>query len=146
MYTLASITPKGRQSRSVKIIDNMIRITSPCYNKKVNLSKTVKQTCFMLHSETRALQERRPQLRQLNTLILPMYQSWRVSLAIQITPQIQSISRYMCRAKMKIPSKSSHDLLRNGQISDWTGSMVIPITTKIKSPCYHPGPLHKFSS
>ena len=34
LNTLASITSKGHQSRSVKIINNMIRITSPCYNKK----------------------------------------------------------------------------------------------------------------
>ena len=34
LNTLVSNTPKGHQSRSVKIINNMIRITSPCYNKK----------------------------------------------------------------------------------------------------------------
>ena len=49
----------------------------------------------MVHSETRALQEHRPQLRQLNILILPIYPSWRDSLVIQITSQIQSIDGYI---------------------------------------------------
>ena len=40
-------------------------------------------------------------------------------------------SLYHCRAFLKISSKSAHNMLSNGQISDWAVSMVIWITTKI---------------
>ena len=40
-------------------------------------------------------------------------------------------SPYHCRAIPKISSKSTNNLLSNGQISHWTLSIVIRITTKI---------------
>ena len=49
----------------------------------------------------------------------------------QITPQCNQL--FLCTANLKISSKSASKLLSNGQIFNWTVSIVIWITTKIQS-------------
>ena len=56
---------------------------------------------------------------------------FRVSMVIQITPKLNQLLLYHCRAFLNISLKLFHTLLSNGRISCWTVSMVIQIITKI---------------
>ena len=49
------------------------------------------------------------------------------------TKLLIDFSLYHCRAILKFSSKSAYNLLYNGWISNWTISMVIQITTRMKS-------------
>ena len=73
----------------------------------------------LLCVKTTALSEHRPPPKQLITPIFPGVPIWRVSMVIQINPpKLINYSLYHCRALMKFSSKSAHNLLSNGHISD----------------------------
>ena len=71
------------------------------------------------HYSTGALRECRHPSRQLITTIWPGFMIWRVSMVIHFTrKKLVNFSSYHCRAILKIASKSAHNLLSNGRISD----------------------------
>ena len=100
------------------------------FNQLLNI--LLQSCCFMLHSETKAFLERKLQPRQLHTFIWPVYTIWKVKMVIQ-TPTFQSVVKiYYCRAViMKIATKSALELSKNGQVFDWTGSMMILILSNL---------------
>ena len=76
---------------------------------------------------TRALREHRPPRRQLiilyNTPILPGFAFWRVSMVSDHSQNLIHVSLYHCRNILNNSSKSPHDLLSNGRITDWSTCM-----------------------
>ena len=51
--------------------------------------------------------------------------------SVRWSRSLKNFNPFFLVSLQKISSKSAHNLLNNGRISDWTNSMVIWITTKI---------------